>query len=212
MVPLPWLKRIHRRTLKDKGHRRSPEEIHKLIMGKTWFYKSTPTFYHTRDRAFLSLLYICCGRISEILGVTEEQAEREGTKPIKGLVKRQFEDQGDIILIKNFQVVKTYLFRDEWPLPKEGRLGPFTRLVVAHLKNVENKLFHIGRQRGYQICKHITGMWPHWFRAQGEAFWMTFVKDAYRLATGLRLKDPKTLMEYVPFEWRDYKKQLLSGS
>ena len=196
MAPLPWLKDIHRRTLKDKGHRRSPEEIYTLITSKTWPYKSTPNFYHTRDLAFLSLLYICCGRISEILN----------------LQKSQFEDIGDFILVKNYQVAKTQQYRDDWPLPKGGSLERFTVLCMRHLKNVEDDdVFKFKRQRGYQICSHITGMWPHWFRAQGEAYYMRIVKNPMALAVGLRLVDPKTLMEYVPFEWRDYKKQLLSN-
>jgi len=190
---LPWLVNVKRRTLKDKGPRRSPEEIYRLIMAKRWPYKTNSEFYHLRDRAFLSLLYLCCGRISEILK----------------LKKKQFEDLGDFILIRNYKVAKTGLYRDEWPLPKKGKLQPFTILVEGHLRNVEGRLFRFSRSRGFQICRYITGLWPHWFRAQGEAYYMRIVRDPITLAVGLQLVDPKTLMEYIPFEWRDYKSQLL---
>jgi hypothetical protein len=52
-------------------------------------------------------------------------------------------------------------------------------------------------------------MWPHWFRAQGEAYYMTIIKDPFKFAVALKLVDPKTLMEYIPFEWEDYKEHLL---
>lgn len=199
-MPLPWMRKVKRRTLKDKGPRLRPEEIFELITKKEWPYKTKWKFYPIRDRALLSLLYLCCGRISEILG--------GGKRNLPGLVKAQFEDIGDVILIRNFQVLKTYQIRDEWPLPKRGQLAPFTDLIIEFLPLITTNLFNFGRVRGYQICAHITGKWPHWFRAQGEAYWMTFVKDPFRLATGLKLKDPKTLMEYIPFEWRDFEREL----
>jgi len=189
----PWLVGIKRRTLKDKGPRRDPEEIYKMITEKTWPYKTKKQFYHTRDQAFLSLLYLCCGRIGEVLK----------------LKKSQFVEKEDFLLIQKYQVEKTNLFRDDWPLPKSGRLAPFTRIVQAYLPQVKTELFRFKRQRGHWICKYITKMWPHWFRAMGEAYYMQIIRDPFNFAVALRLVDPKTLMEYIPFEWRDYKEQLL---
>jgi len=195
-MPLEWLKEIKRRTLKDKGRRREPEEIYQMITSKNWPYKTKTKqeFYHTRDRALLALLYLCCGRAGEVIN----------------LRKNQFEDTQNFIIIHNYQVEKTKLFRETWLIPKKGRLASLTELVTNYLPKVKgDKLFNISRQRAHAICKHITGMWPHWFRAQGEAYYMQIIKDPFKFAVALKLVDPQTLMEYIPFEWKDYTEQLL---
>ena len=195
LMPLSWLKGIKRRTLKDKGRRKDPEEIYEMITSKVWPYKTRQEYYMLRDQALLALLYLCCGRVGEVLS----------------LRKSQFEETEDFLIIKNYQVEKTKLYREDWPLPKRGRLAPLTNLVLKYLSTVkdDNKIFSISRQRAHIICKYVTGMWPHWFRAQGEAYYMRIIRDPFKLALALRLVDPKTLMEYIPFEWEDYREQLL---
>jgi len=43
----------------------------------------------------------------------------------------------------------------------------------------------------------------------GEAYYMRYVfKDPVKCASALRLRRSDTLIEYVPYEWKDYEKQL----
>lgn len=209
MSPLSWQRPRHyegmrkgetgyRRTLKHKGKRVEPEQILKWINTRYWDYSWNVEFYHLRDKALISLIYLLCGRIGEILS----------------LKKQQFVDQKDFLIVKEFVVEKNKVnpIRDDWGLPKKGTLAPFTKIVMDYLKSLPKKqtnIFNIKRQRAWQIVNHITGKWCHYFRAMGEAYYMRRVfKDPVRCAVALRLRRSDTLIEYVPFEWRDYTDQL----
>lgn len=213
-MPLPHLKPIayrevkrngrvvrvprYRRTLADKGKRVEPEQILKWLEARHWRYSWNREWYELRDKALISLLYLTCGRISEVLRLRREQ----------------FKDQRNFLIVKEYQVVKNTVnpIRDDWALPKQGRLAPFTAIILKHLEKLPEKrsrLFNIGRARAWQITKKITGKWCHWFRAMGEAYYMRNVfKDPVKCASALRLRRSDTLIEYVPYEWQDYEKQL----
>jgi len=210
----PWLKPVthhkvkvngqvisiprYRRTLADKGQRVEPEQILKWVKRKQWPYTSRSEFYKLRDQALISLLYLMCGRVGEVLELTKEQ----------------FENQEHFLIVNDFRVEKNKVnpIRDPWALPKRGRLAPFTAIIMEYLAILPDnrkKLFKFTRQRAHQIVKHITGKWNHWFRAMGEAYLMRYVfKEPVKCASALRLRRSDTLIEYVPYNWEDYAKQL----
>jgi len=159
-VNRPWLIGVKRRTLNDVYFLR-PSEIYELVTSKSWpyktnkeFYKSYKTnkeFYESRDKALMALLYLTCGRITEVLSLTKKQFVLDA--------------EPDFIIIRNMKVVKrkrkakrkSRAIRDEVPLPKQGPLSPFTKLVLEYLpyvKNPEDKLFKFGRNRK-SVLKHI---------------------------------------------------------
>jgi len=203
---LPWLKRKDfgdgklkfRRTLANKGERIEPETILKWLEKEDWPYAFDREFLQLRDKALISLLYLLCARIGEVLRLKREQ----------------FEELKDVVLVKNFRVEKNSLnpIRDDWVLPKKGRLRSFTSFVTEYLEKLpkdRNTIFQIKRSRAHQIVKKITGKWPHWFRAMGEAYYMRNVfSEPVKFACALRLRRSDTLIEYVPYSWKDYEKQL----
>lgn len=208
-MPLSWMKPKHhegmrkgetgyRRTLKHKGKRVEPTQILSWMENNSWDYSWNVEFYHLRDKALISLIYLLCGRIGEILN----------------LKKEQFVDQKDFLIVKEFVVEKNSVnpIRDDWALPKKGTLAPFTRIILDYLKALpkkQTKVFKIKRQRAWQIVNHITGKWCHYFRAMGEAYYMRKIfRDPVKCAVALRLRRSDTLIEYVPFEWKDYTDQL----
>jgi len=188
----------YRRTLADKGPRIEPETILEWIERNHWKYKVNKAFYELRDKALISLTYLLCGRVGEVLGLKREQLE----------------DRKNFLIVNNYRVEKNKLnpIRDPWALPKQGRLAPFTHIIMEYLRALPEKqseLFTIKRGRAHQIVKKVTGKWCHWFRAMGEAYYMRNVfKEPVKAASALRLRRSDTLIEYVPFEWKDYEKQL----
>lgn len=195
-----------RRTLKDVKRTWSPEEIYELITGDTWPYKTWMSHYHCRDRALLSLLYLTAGRVSEVLSLRKKQFD--------------LEEDPDVVVIKNMLTEKIgeasscLPYRETFPLPKQGPLAPFTELVLEYLerlKHPEQKLFPFSRQRAWQIVEHITGKWPHWYRAQGERLWGKLLKDIIELRDLVNVADIRTLAKYVKTDWRESKEKFLGS-
>jgi integrase len=204
-MPQPWLIGIRRRTLSDVYFLR-PSEIYEIITNKTWPYKTNKEFYESRDKALMALLYLTCGRITEVLSLTKKQLVLDA--------------EPDFIIIKNMIVVKrkkkakrkSRAIRDEVPLPKEGPLAPFTKLVLDYLQlieNPENKLFNIGRNRAYKIVRYVTGQWPHWFRSQGESWYGKVFSNIFALKDYVGVVSAEVLSDYVKTDWREYRKALL---
>lgn len=73
MVPQPWLEDVSRRTLKDIKERLEPEAIYALITMKDYPYKYNRDYYRCRDRALMSLLFMCVARVNEVLRLTKKQ-------------------------------------------------------------------------------------------------------------------------------------------
>jgi len=204
-VPQPWLIGIKRRTLNDVYFLR-PNEIYEIITNKTWPYKTNKEFYEKRDRALMALLYLTCGRISEVLSLKKKQFD--------------LESEPDFIIVRNMIVVKrkkkakrkSRAIRDEVPLPKEGPLAPFTKLVLEYLQLIENpedKLFPIGRNRAYKIVRYVTGQWPHWFRSQGESWYGKVFSNIFALKDYVGVVSAEVLSDYVKTDWREYRKAIL---
>ena len=207
-MPQPWLIGIKRRTLNDVYFLR-PNEIYEIITNKTWPYKTNKEFYEKRDRALMALLYLTCGRISEVLSLRKKQFD--------------LESEPDFIIIRNMVVVKrkkkakrkSRAIRDEVPLPKEGPLAPFTKLVLEYLQLIENsedKLFNIGRNRAYKIVRYVTGQWPHWFRSQGESWYGKVFSNIFALKDYVGVVSAEVLSDYVKTDWREYRKALLGNT
>ena len=204
-MPQPWLMGVKRRTLNDVYFQR-PLEIYQLITSKSWPYKTNREFYEKRDKALMALLYLTCGRISEVLSLTKKQFD--------------FESEPNFVIIRNMIVVKrkkkakrkSRAIRDEVPLPKEGPLAPFTRLVLDYLgliENPEDKLFNFGRNRAYKIVRYITGQWCHWFRSQGESWFGKVFSNIFALKDYVGVVSAEVLSDYVKTDWREYRKTLL---
>ena len=122
-MPQPWLVGVKRRTLEDIKEFLRPSQVYRLITAETWPYKTQPSFYHTRDRALMALLYLTCGRVTEVLSLRKSQFVMD--------------EDPDFVIITNMVVVKRKKkqrkappIRAEVPLPKEGPLAKFTELVV----------------------------------------------------------------------------------
>lgn len=201
-----------RRANVNIQHRLRPDEVYELIAVKTLSYKTTPEFYHSRDRALLSLLYLTAGRITEVLLLNKSQFD--------------FESDTDFIIIRDMQVVKRRketIYKHgtplrEVPLALKGQLSPFTQLVLDYLDRVQDDamLFpsnkrsrsHISRQRAWQIVYGITGKWCHYFRSQAESHYGRVFKDVIALADFVRVVNVQTLAEYVKTDWKDYRQEL----
>ena len=192
--------------------RLKPREILEMITLKQLSYKTQPDFYHVRDRALLSLLYLTAGRIEEVLRLNKRQFD--------------FESDKDFIIIRDMQVVKRRketivkygVPLREVPLPLKGDLSQFTKLVVDYLKLIDENtmLFpsnkkansHLSRNRSWQIVNGMTGKWCHYFRSQAESNYGRIFKDVIALANFVRVVNVQTLSEYVKTSWEDYREQL----
>jgi integrase len=211
-VPQPWLENVKRRTNEDIKERLGTEQIFNLITSETWQYKTEPDFYHARDKALMSLLFLTAGRISEVLSLTKEQFDTEADKNF--IIIR------NMILVKRLKTRKgktvkhrTAPIRDEVPLPLQGSLSKFTRLVTDYLNLIgdpKDRLFRFKRHRAWQIVNHVTGEWCHWFRSQAESYYGKYVFNTpFALRDFVGVSDIESLGSYVKTQWRDYEKQLL---
>lgn len=214
-MPRPWLIGVKRRTNEDIKERLGIKQIYDLMTSKEWPYKTQPDFYHTRDRALMSLLFLTAGRISEVLTLRKEQFD--------------FEADENFIVIRNMILVKrlktrkgkpvrhrTAPIRDEVPLPLKGPLSRFTKPVQDYLDLIEEpkeKLFEFKRHRAWQIVNYITGQWCHWFRSQAESYYGKYVYSTpFALRDFVGVSDIESLGPYVKTQWRDYKEKLLRNS
>jgi integrase len=204
-MPQPWLVGVKRRTLDDVEFQR-PSELLKMVENKSWPYKTNRKFYECRDRALISLLYLTCGRISEVLSLTKKQFV--------------FDEDPDFVIVKNMVVVKRKKkakrkrrsIRDEVPLPKAGPLAPFTRFVTEYLDRLTDpgeNLFKFGRHRAWQIVHFITAKWCHYFRSQGESWYGKIFSNIFALKDFVGVVDAQVLSDYVKTDWRDYRDRIL---
>jgi len=211
-MPQAWLVNVKRRTNEDIKERYSIKQIYDLVTSKAWPYKTNESFYITRDKALMSLLFLSAGRISEVLSLTKEQFDFEAD--------RNFVIIRNMVLVKRLKMRKgkpvkhrTSPIRDEVPLPLRGPLSKFTRLVLDYLNLLSDpkaKLFNFKRHRAWQIVNYVTGEWCHWFRSQAESYYGKYVFNTpFALRDFVGISDIESLGPYVKTEWRDYKDQLL---
>ena len=196
-----------RRTLRHIVRTYTPEEILQLITSRTYPYKTWAPFYHTRDLALMSLLYLTAGRITEVLSLVLSQFDREADP--------QFIIIRNMITKKVGPTSPNLPYREEFPLPRTGILRPFTERVVAYLDLMreyhiqDERLFPFSSVQAWKIVSHITGKWPHWFRAQGERFYGKLFKDIFKLRDHANVVNIRTLAKYIKTEWGESREELL---
>jgi len=211
-MPQAWLQNVKRRTNEDIKERLGIQQIYAMIVAKTWPYKTDMEFYIKRDKALMALLFLTAGRISEVLSLNKEQFDFEAD--------RNFIIIRNMILVKRLKTRKgkpvrhrTAPIRDEVPLPLEGPLFKFTKLVQKHLdlvKEPKERLFKFKRHRAWQIVNHVTGQWCHWFRSQSESYYGKYVfTTPFALRDFVGVSDIESLGPYVKTQWRDYQNKLL---
>jgi len=202
LLELPQSKR---RVLAQIEYYPTPQQILKMLVNREgWPYKteSKRSFYHTRDRALCSLLYLGCLRVSEAIRIR----------------KSQFETKDSHILIQAIELSKTKVkdkprrvqFRNA-RLPLSGERQPLTRLILNHLEVLEDndRLFPwslkrnrwnqiVGTRRAWQICNHLLPEFTeHWLRAFGEDYlYDAWDHDILAVSDYVKI-DPRTLQEYL---------------
>jgi integrase len=135
---------MNRRTIKKIPYYPTPLELYeRLERAEGWHYRTNQDWYHLRDKALVSILYLLALRVSEALRLTKGQfIEKEEDKRI---VVRSIE------LAKATRKGKPRreLYRVEGYLPLEGERVCFTNIVQRYLATLgENeRLFVFGNSR-----------------------------------------------------------------
>jgi integrase len=220
---VPWLiPKTRRRTVQhDVTQFLEPHEVYRLILAREWPYKGGQftvkgTQYgrdklHFRDRALLALLYLTSGRINEILKITKKQ--------FREMHELSYYKKPDsrILILHNFWVSKRKKGKRhpmlDLPLPRVGKLAPFTQLVEEYLGYLhgDKKLFNFGTSRAWVIVNHITGKWNHYFRAQSLSFLINVIGSAIKVAKQRGVENPTTIAHYYKGDWLASIEDLLRG-
>jgi len=179
-MPQPWLIGVKKRSVEeDYRYYDTPRTIWDKIHGPAWDYRTRQDLYEVRDRAFMALMYLSTCRVSELCrarlragykdSVTSEQFHVEGNL-LKFrdaiILKRREIVNGDWSYIRK---IENYPRRIEIPLPLDGGLSRFTKLILNYLDTLDEgeELFRFQRGRAHQIVKHTTGEMNHYFRDMG---------------------------------------------
>lgn len=224
-MPLSWLKDIKRRSVEtDYKFYDPPSIIWEKIHRESWPYKRTPEQHAIRDRALMCLLYLTCTRITELT----RGKVRVGMTG--GITKDQFVYMKDFIMVRNIPIYKRkfiqrgnkwhpidfvndYPFRIELPLPLKGDLSKFTNEIQKYLKELRNdeELFKFKRVRGFQIIKHVTSEFPHYFRSMGLKMWLRiFDRDLVKLQSFSGHRRLVDLGRYLSTAWYESKEEILN--
>ena len=200
-----------------KAEYKSPREIYEIIHRGEWPYKTRPDFYRKRDRALAALVYLTSGRINEALRVKRRQI-------------REDPDDPDFLVVHSFWISKRkggkYDVVDI-PLPRVGKLAPFTELVEEYLDLVEpeEKLFRFGSSRALAIIEYMTrdpdapetldpdahydkSIWCHYLRAQSLTYMVNLLRSTIIVAKDRGIVNPQTLAHYYTGEWKEHKEEL----
>jgi len=147
-----------------------------------------------RDKVFIILLYLTAGRITEVLD----------------LRKRHFDYTTSpdfiIVSIKTLKRKKGVV-RRKLPVRKNE---PLVSILTDYLKNKElnDKLFSITRQRGWQIIKQIDPrIWPHLFRHTRLSELANKLTDQ-QLTVYAGWSDSRPAKNYVFLRWTDLAEKL----
>jgi len=188
-----------RRTLKFISTYPQPQELlQKIETSEGWPYQINKEFYHLRDQALVSILYLLALRISEALR----------------LRKNQFSEHRRRVVVKEIMLSKSTRkdkprkdqFRIEGFLPLSKERAGFTDIIMRYLRRLhsEDRLFPFGRVRAWQITTSVLGIPNHWLRAFGEDYlYEHWDHDILAVADYVKV-DPRTLQEYIRKRYQKY--------
>ena len=223
--------KLKRRVVRLITEYLEPSEVYRLITQREWPY--SPLYqkeFACRDRAMMSLAYCSAGRIAAVVG--GDRYERVDGVAVKvgeyeGLKRENLVVYDDYIMVKRMIVVKRsrkviakygaqVQIRDDFVIPlRRGlfenpywdQLVPFGWLILEYLKNYapeKGRLFPYKTKRAWQIIKHVTGMFPNWFRAQAEHFYGHYLlSDSVKLAKFVKVVRPEQVSHYIGYSWQE---------
>lgn len=141
-----------------------------------------------RDKAFLSMMWLTACRVGEVVQYSRSFKENgkwkkyniaEGIKKFQ-VRPEQLEDKWYLV-IENVRVLKKrHPDFKTIAIPEREKEIPFINYIVEYmgtLPNDDDILFNFSRQRGYQIIRQVTGLFPHFFRTAR----LTFLCNEYNL-------------------------------
>ena len=187
----------HRVVLEVKSYLRPEELLDILNKFSGWDYKSNQEWYSLRDSSLICLLYLCALRVSECLRLTNDMFflnEEKHRVEVAGieLSKRRKKDIG-----------RKKSTREAWlPLEYENHSNARTSLskIVQKYRQslgVNESLFGFGRKRAGICGEKRTGLWCHYFRANGEEYlYDGWNYDMLALSEYVGV-DPRTLGHYI---------------
>lgn len=179
----------------------------------------------------MSLTYVSGGRITAVVGGPKWEVQNGEVVKVgyyEGLKRDNFSVTKDLIRVNQMPVVKRkrrtierhgkhITIRDEFAIPLRedlfenpywDQLIPFGWLILEYLETHAPEkgypLFRFERGRAWQIINKITGMYPHWFRAQAEHFYGHYLfTDSVKLAKFLKILRPEQTADYIGYSWKD---------
>jgi len=101
-MPQSWLIGAKKRSIEKDKFYDPPNIIWEKINQGVWPYKRYVEFYHRRDLALMSTLYLTCSRVIEIVRGQKKVGELEGVK------KNQFVKVGNFLMLRNVPNVKQH--------------------------------------------------------------------------------------------------------
>jgi integrase len=190
----------HRRSLKFISGYPTPQELYeKITNSEGWPYKINETYYHNRDRALVSMLYLLALRVSEAVRLTKKQA----------IPKEKVLTVRSILLSKRFKRDKPRQsqYRQEGFIVLNGDRGKLGQIVLDYLERLdpEERLFPFDTHRAWEVVTATLGEPPHWLRAYGEDYlYYAWDKDLIAVADYVKV-DERTLAQYLRKRYAKYK-------
>ena len=223
--------KLKRRVVRLITEYLEPSEVYRLITQREWPY--SPLYqkeFACRDRAMMSLAYCSAGRIVAVVGgdrykLIDGVPVRVGE--YEGLKRENLHVHEDYILVRRMAVAKRswkviakygaqVQVRDDFVIPlRRGlfenpywdQLVPFGWLILEYLRKYapeKGRLFPYKTKRAWQIIKHVTGMFPNWFRAQAEHFYGHYLlSDSVKLAKFVKVVRPEQVSHYIGYSWQE---------
>ena len=115
-----------------------------------------------------------------------------------------------MMIVRSFYVSKRKEGKDhptpDIPLPLVGSQAPFTQHVLDYIEllDQDDRLFKFSRARGWAIIRHMTGQWPHWFRAQSSCYHVNLIQSTIAEAKQRGVENLATFTHYYRGDWKYY--------